>query len=138
MTKKLRRYWGIMLVLGPGTVCAGPTFARAPSEEMTVYESPFTIRQEPVTHGWGRQMAETRISVEKTVSYADLDLSKDADVTTMEGRIRDAARDDCRELDRRFPAAIYAPVGTVGTRSCVRDATNQALAQLDGIRGLTR
>lgn len=136
MTKKLRRYWGMLLVLGPGTICAGPALARAPSEEMNVYQSPYTIRQEPVTRGWGKQMPETRISVGTNVSYADLDLQKKgADVATMTDRIRDAARDVCSELNRRYPESIYVPVSS---GNCVRDATNQALAQLDGIRGITR
>jgi len=138
MTKKLRGYWGMMLVLGPGTICAGPTFARPASEEMTVYESPFTIRQELINRGWGRQVSESRISVGKNVSFADLDLSKGADVAKMQDRIRDAARDSCRELNRRFPPTVFAPVDSVSRRNCVRNATNQGFAQLDGIRGLTR
>jgi UrcA family protein len=136
MTKKLRRYWGILLVLGPGTICAGPVSARTASEEMTVYESPFTIRQEPITRGWGRNLPETRISVSKEVSYAGLDFSKATDVTAMEDRIRDAARENCRELNRRYPPSIFAPVDSGGNSTCVRDATNQGLAQLDGLRGI--
>src|SRR5215471_7324295 len=134
MTNKLCRYWVMALVLGPGIVCAGPVSARRASEEMTVYESPFIVRQEQVSRGWLTSLPETRISVSRDVSYADLDLSKATDVTAMEGRIRDAARENCRELNRRYPATIFVPVGTVGNSTCVRDATNEGLAQLDGLR----
>ena len=103
---------------------------------MTVYESPFTIRQEQITQGWRTNLPETRVSVSKEVSYADLDLSKATDVTAMEDRIRDAARENCRELNRRFPPRIFAPVGLINNSTCVRDATNQGLAQLDGLRGI--
>jgi UrcA family protein len=136
MKKNLRRYWGMVLVLGPGSVFAGPVSARSASEEMTVYESPYTIRQELITRGWGRNMPETWVSVSKDVKYGDIDLSKGSDVAMMEDRIRDAARENCRELDRLFSPKIFAPVGLGSDSTCVRDATRQALAQWDEIRGI--
>ena len=43
------------------------------------------------------------ISTTEAVEFADLDLTKSADIDTLKKRIRDAARDACRRLDQSAP-----------------------------------
>jgi UrcA family protein len=80
-----------------------------------------------------REMQQTRISVDQQVSFADLDFSKPGEITRMRERIRDAARDSCQELDRRFPRSRFVPVNELNRRECVRGAISQAFAQLDEV-----
>ncbi|HJT42080.1 MAG TPA: UrcA family protein [Rhizomicrobium sp.] len=134
MTKTLRGFCGMLLVLNLGTIGAGSAsvLAAAESDEKVTVTSPYTIRQQVLTRSLSRQMQIGRISVEQDVSYADLNLSKEADVAVMRQRLKEAAVQGCNELDRRFPRSIYVPVQDT---DCVKDATARALARLDGILG---
>jgi len=127
MTKNLYGLCGALVIMG--ACCTGSALA-ADTEEVRV-DAPYTIRVQPLTRYLGGQMQETRITVESNVSYAGLDFSKQADVDAMKDRLRKAARDNCRELDRRFPSSVYIQVGST---DCVKTATRQSLAQLNEIR----
>ena len=65
-------------------------------------------------------------SAEQTaqVEFEDLDLSRSADLFTLEDRVREAADRVCREL-----ADLY-PDGEPSTEVCVRRATDDAMAQV--------
>ena len=134
MTKTLRGFCGMLLVLNLGTIGAGSaSVLTAPeSDEKVTVTSPYTIRQQVLTRSLSRQMQIKRISVEQNVSYADLNLSKEADVAVMRQRLKEAAVQGCNELDHRFPRSIYVPVQDT---DCVKDTTIRALARLDGILG---
>jgi UrcA family protein len=96
-------------------------------------ESPYTIRQQVLNRPMLREMQQTRISVDQQVSFADLDFSKPGEITRMRERIRDAARDSCQELDRRFPRSRFVPVNELNRQTCVRQAISQGFAQLDEV-----
>jgi UrcA family protein len=96
---------------------------------------PYTIRQQTLTRNLSGQAQEERLTIQSRVSYADLDFSKQADVDTMRDRLRKAARDNCRELESRYPRFGYIPVREA---HCVRTATLQSFAQLDQIRATVR
>ena len=133
MTKTLRGFCAMLLVLNLGTIGAGSaSVAAAESDEKVTVTSPYTIRQQVLTRSLSRQMQTGRISVEQNVSYADLNLSKEADADVMRQRLKAAALQGCKELDHRFPRSIYVPVHDT---NCVKDATARALAKLDGILG---
>jgi UrcA family protein len=110
---------------GPAPAAPGDT------EEQVIVDPPYTTRQQPVTSSLPGQMQEMRITVESQVSYADLDFSKQSDVDTMRHRLKKAARDNCRQANRRFSYLMYVPLDEA---SCVRTATLQSLARLDEIR----
>ena len=132
MTIRPYALYGTLFILGCGVSCVAAVSAQArPSEEQVTVESPYTIRQQVVRPAMFGEMQETQVSVDQDVSYADLDLSKTADLDTMKSRIRQAAKDSCNELDRKFPRTIYIPAFG---RNCVKDAADQALARLDEIR----
>jgi len=127
MTKNLYGLCGALVIMG--ACCAGSALA-ADQEQVTV-DAPYTIRVQPLTRNLAGQMQETRVTVESRVSYADLDFSKQADVDAMRDRMKKAVRDNCRELNRRFPSSVYIPVGEA---DCVKQGTRQSFAQLDEIR----
>ena len=132
MTIRPCALYGALFISGCGVSCVDAVSAQArPSQEEVTVESPYTIRQQVLKPAMFGQMPETQVSVDEDVSYSDLDLSKATDLDTLKGRIRQAARDSCNELDRKFPRTIYIPVND---RNCVKDAANQALARLDEIR----
>lgn len=58
------------------------------------------------------------------VSYVDLDLSTQSGADTLKGRVREAAKSACTDLDRLYPLA--AP-----DRHCARKAEDAAMSQVD-------
>ena len=70
-----------------------------------------------------------------SVSYADLDFSKQADVDIMRDRLRKAAKDNCRQLHRNPHILGYIPTDEA---ACARTARLQSFAQLDQIRATVR
>ena len=71
------------------------------------------------------------VSVNRSASYADLDLSKSGDVGTFTKRIDDAAKDACATLDRRYPKAIYIPVSP--DENCAKNAAGNAMRIADQV-----
>ena len=129
MMRRSYELYGALFILISGASCVDVSSAQArPEREQVTVDSPFTIRQQVLNRPFFRQMPETRVSVDQQVSFADLDFKKAGDIATARERIRDAARDSCQEIDRRFPRSIFIPVNE---RNCVRDATNQAFAQFN-------
>ena len=136
MTRKICGLYGALLMLGLAASSFGSSAAQdlrssAQDEEVRV-TSPYTILQQALPRSLSESLLISHIIVEKSVSFSDLDLTKQADVDKMKDRIRQAAKDSCRELNRRFPRALYIPVDDT---NCVRDATYRSLARLDEVRG---
>lgn len=105
---------------------AQPGGVPAPAESQDI-----TVTAPEVVHATlGRPVQQRRrrpveiMTTSQQVSFADLDLSKPADVATLRERIRDAAREACRRLDRAVPAgrSVSPPAG------CQATASVQALA----------
>ena len=94
-------------------------------------DAPYTIHQKTLTRNLSGLTEEAQTTVESSVSYADLDFSKQADVDTMRDRLRKAARDSCRAVESPIPPLGYIPVREA---NCVRTTTLQSFAQLDEIR----
>jgi len=74
-----------------------------------------------------RQVGRTAIGAEievielrRRVSYADLDLSKDADVTALKARIETTAKESCEQLSDMFPL-------DQSERREIQSCTNQAV-----------
>jgi UrcA family protein len=71
------------------------------------------------------------MSVSRDVNYADLDLTKPEDVERLKARTNRAAVQVCRDLNHRNPWAMTDLFGA--HMPCVRNAEQQALAQVPGI-----
>ena len=71
------------------------------------------------------------MTVSREVNYADLDLTKPEDVEQLKARTNRAAVQVCRELDHRNPWSMTDLFGAHAP--CVRNAQQQALAQVPGI-----
>jgi len=113
-----------VLLLG-GLAIAQPE--SQPSEEVIIF-APHVV-QKSVTGSIRAPVMMVTIS--RNVSYHDLDLKTEADVTTLEGRVRQAAQDICHELDRQYPPTIYVPISKV--KNCATDAANNGLMQVKAI-----
>lgn len=125
--KALGGFGVALLILLPGATA--PAWAARESERITV-EGPYTVRQEVTKRAMSGDLGEMNLSVSQNVGYSDLDLTKQADVERLRERVKTAAKDTCKELDRRFPVSTYIPVTT---RSCARDAARDGLARVDAI-----
>ena len=125
MRKTFGGFGVALLLLLPGATA--PAWAAPESEQITV-DGPYTVRQEMTKRSMAGELGEQHLSVSQNVSYADLDLTKYADVEILRQRVRTAAKDSCKELTRRFPVSMYIPVTT---DTCARDAARNGLAQVD-------
>ena len=137
MTKTLAGCCASLLVLGL-PVGVVPAQAASSQEEQVTVDGPYTVQHQVTKRAIRGRMEEETMSVSQRVSYADLDMSKQSDVDTLRDRVRTAARDSCRELERRFPSSVYIPDKT--RRECVVDTTSQAMAQVETVtsRSLAR
>ena len=97
-----------------------PASAQQAAEEVIeeiVVQAPIVRRQV------GRTAIGAKIEVielRRRVSYADLDLSKDADVTALKARIETTAKESCEQLSDMFPL-------NPSDRAEIRRCTNQAV-----------
>ncbi len=103
-----------------------PAIAQQVAEAMEeiVVEAPIVRRQV------GRSAAGAKIEVielRRRLSYADLDLSKDADVTELKTRIETTAKESCEQLSEMFP---LSPSDRGEIHHCTNKAVNGAEEQV--------
>src|ERR1051326_5270178 len=92
-------------------------------EQVTVEASPYIVQRSPISGAPPTPKREERISISRSVSYADLDPSNPADVAELERRIKETAKDVCRRATRHYPPYYIHPKDE---RKCVRTATEEA------------
>lgn len=95
--------------------------ASEPSEDVTVF-APYVVKKER-----GPKNAEV-ITVSRKVNYHDLDLSKPGDVTVLEQRVKQSAKDVCAELDRQYTSSDWTRIKE--ERFCSRDVSATGLAEV--------
>lgn len=127
--------WKSLLLVPAALLLAAPSLAEpagleSAGEVVTVTAPSVVIHESKATAssratGGGMLRPIEVVSVNRSVSYADLDLSKSGDVATFARRIDDAARDACATLDRRYPKAVYIPVSP--GENCARNAAGNAM-----------
>ncbi len=92
--------------------------------EEIVVEAPIARRQ--VEHTTSSAKVEV-IELTRRVSYADLDLSKYADVTELKTRIETTAKEFCEQLADMFP---FNPANRGEISSCTNQAVDGAEEQV--------
>lgn len=95
--------------------------ASEPSEDVTVF-APYVVKKEH-----GPKNAQV-ITVSRKVNYHDLDLAKPADVTVLEQRVKQSAKDVCAELDRQYTSSDWTRIKE--ERFCARDVSATGLAEV--------
>ena len=96
------------------------------SEDVIIRAPDVVRRPLPRTPGVAPGLLNPEIvSLTRAVSYADLDLSKAADVAELETRVKNTAKDVCQELNRRYPRNGGQYV--YGSADCVKKATDDGL-----------
>jgi UrcA family protein len=108
---------------GPA-VAQGDADSPEANEHITIHAPEYVVKRKPIS---GRQYnlanAEV-ISVSRAVNYADLNLSKPADVEELKKRITETAKDVCQELNRRYPKSSFQ---VVVDKDCVKSAVDDAM-----------
>ena len=82
----------------------------------------------------GMQEPLEQIELQRRVSYADLDLSKDANVTELRTRIETTANDSCKKLSKMFPRPSDAGEISRCTNRAVDGAEEQVQAAIAAAR----
>ena len=119
--KKLALSAAVLIAAISTATMAQPVEKLAPSEEITVI-APYYVHQKAVKNDI-RSLLQA-VSIEKRVSYADLDLRKPADADKFRARISDAATSLCKQLDLLYPPIAYVPLST---QDCVKTAADRAM-----------
>ena len=106
----------------------GPAVAQQASEvmEVVVAEAPITARQVGQTN-FGAKIELSEIK--QRVSYADLDLSKYADVIELQSRVETISKESCKRLFAMYPLGS-GPGSATDRRRCVKKAINSAEEQV--------
>lgn len=113
------------LVIAAALSTASPALAQAPTELGTI-----TVMAPRVTYQTKREGGSvvpvmlTIVEKSALVRFADLDLTRTADLYTLEGRIGEAAAQVCGELAQEYPE------GTPSTPTCTRRAIDDAMTQV--------
>ena len=71
-------------------------------------------------------MPVEQLQVDRTVSYADLDLTTPSGAAELNRRVTKAAKEDCEQLDTADPIDLSDTDGA----ACVRTATDRVLKQV--------
>lgn len=117
---------GLVAAIGVVGMTGAPAIAQQAAEEAVeeiVVYAPIERRQVK----WKRGGWVEVIELSRRVSFTDLDLSKDADVTELETRIETTAKGACEQLDEMFPLD-QSDRGEV--RRCTKKAIKGAEEQL--------
>ena len=130
-----------LLTISAALLMAAPALAQpAPSDaagEVVTVTAPSVVFHESKSSagtratGGGMLRPIEVISINRSVSYADLDLTKTTDVNTFTKRIDDAAKDACAVLDTRYPKNIYIPVAP--DDNCAKNAAGNAMRIADQV-----
>jgi UrcA family protein len=123
----MKQFAKSVLVILATTVA--PALAQPDASEHITVPSPNIVQKTNV----GPTHTRT-ITVSQAVSYGDLDLRTGEGMTKLQGRVKQAAADVCRELDRRYPKPAYT--GETVHDDCVGTATRQAMARVEGVAPL--
>ncbi len=107
---------------------ANPVHAQSPGAdgqgEITVTSPSYTVHRTQGPQRQYRLLLPERVTVSRSVSYADLVLSRPADAAELRRRIEETAKAVCEALDRQVPRS---PFDVPLDRDCVRITTEQAM-----------
>jgi UrcA family protein len=119
------------LAAAVATVCAGLAFGfsgEAAAQDATEDELWITVvapRLERESVGRTVTGRSEIVAITHRVSYAGLDLTKQADVKELEQWVGESAQTACEQL------AVLYPVADLDTRACVREAVRDATVQVE-------
>ena len=99
--------------------------ASQPSEQVTVF-APYVVTKASTGPTKSRV---TTVTMSRNVSFEGLDLTSADGQATLESRVKQAAADVCKELDRRYPSTV----SLTENRNCVKQALDEAMIQVRGV-----
>lgn len=108
-------------------VKSGGEYAEAAYSDDIIITAPEIYRRDT-----GRRTSsgipEQELTLQRAVSARDLNLRYDGDVAELQRRVRDTAESICDELGRASSGGLITP-----ERQCVREATRDAMVQVDAL-----
>lgn len=110
-----------------------PAFAaEEPTEEITVF-APFVVKKAPAGRS---RYPVTQVTATQGVNFHDLDMSQPGADAKLQERVRLAAENICRTLNRRYPPRIFIPVSS--NENCVQDAITEAMVQVRNVEAAAK
>ena len=105
---------------------AAPAYAQAPGAHETITVRPPYVVTKKTSRDPRDPVASYTLS--RVVDYGDLDLKSEAGVSSLNGRVQEAANGVCQEMNDRYPEKVYTPVMK---GDCAANAVAQAKPQVD-------
>jgi UrcA family protein len=112
-------------LVGVGLLTANVPAVAQQAEQITVV-APREVHHEIVGRTYSGLPVEL-VSLTRQVSYAGLDLKKQADVAELEKRIHETAKEACKQLDTLYPDLGNPRVPA--HQDCVKTAVDAAMVQ---------
>jgi UrcA family protein len=103
------------------------TPALAQNDREVVVEAPQVVHEAIGRNSNGAR--DELVSLSHRIPYTDLDLTKAADLATLQARVKDAAVLGCDQLRKLYPLATHDP-------DCIQKATRHAMTQVRAAAGL--
>ena len=125
-----------ILFLSAIVILAGTSAAIAQTvgqEDVTVF-APYVVNKTMSRDS--TKSAVTTINMSRDISYHGMDLTSDADVATLEARVKQAAEDVCNELDKRYSKSAYTAVDD--DKNCAAKAAQNGLDELKTVVAAAR
>lgn len=110
-------------------VLAAPAYAQTvvqSGDHETITVRPPYVVTKTTSHDPHDPIASYTLS--RVVDYGDLDLKTDSGVSSLNGRVQDAANGVCQAIDTRYPDKVYTPAMK---GDCANNAVAQARPQVD-------
>lgn len=116
----------ISLVAGSASAATEDVRPAANPTEQIIVVAPYLVHKKALV-GTSHRLPIYSITVEHSVSYADLDLSTASGATELQKRVDDAAKRVCAELDRRYRKGSWVSVDDAS--HCVENAAKDGQAR---------
>jgi len=109
-------------------VFSGASFAQQTAEVVVEAARP------QVTHSTANGFPIDVITIRHRVSYKDIDISTNAGAEVLQQRIKDAAKEACKDIDKLYPNVFVSSGVAVCEKAAIDDAMVQANAAIANAR----
>jgi UrcA family protein len=101
----------VLILSGGANAQPAPDLAESIPHETVLVYAPYVVTRTVINPMMSRTSSTgiELVSVSRTVNFGDLNLAKPADATTLENRVREAAKGACEDIERLYPKAQYRP-----------------------------
>jgi UrcA family protein len=119
VSKMKPRMVGLTAMAAGLAIMTGASFAQQPMEVVVEAARP------QVTHSSASGMPTDVITIRHRVSYKDIDISTNSGAEVLKQRVKDAAKEACKDIDKLYPNEFVSS----GVAACEKSAIDDGMVQ---------